>query len=483
VCRGSGGSGTVRYAKRLAARTGPVTVAFLIPALLIGPSATPAAGETAEPNIVVIVTDDQHSGTLRWMPNVQRRLVRKGTTFTRAISPTPTCCPSRASLLTGLLSKGTGVWTNGGNETPYLGGWPAFAANGMEDRTVATWLAPTYRTMLIGKYLNRFEVAGEGHVPPGWDEWHAFFETNGKYYDYRLMGSDGTISRYGNGPEAYSTDVLADLAVEAVRTTPSDTPLFLYFAPYAPHGPTTPARRHRHLGNDLPRYDAPSLGEDVGDKPPWIASLRRVRARRIAIRRREEFATLQSVDEAVAAILGALRREGRVGNTLVVFTTDNGVSWGEHRVPIADKFLPYDAQVNIPLVVRWDGVVPAGAKDDRVAANVDITTTLAAAAGVQVDGLHGTSLFGPRRRDVLLAAPRALGNDGNGLSIARPAYCGLRTSRWLYVRYASGEQELYDYRHDPFELRNVAYRRSARSTRARLRERTMSECAPTPPGY
>lgn len=201
------------------------------------------------PNVVVIVTDDQRAGTLHWLPTVRRQLVRRGTKFTRAMVPTSTCCPSRASILTGLFAQDTTVWANGGDldGTP-LGGWEGFSQAGMEDQTIATRLDPTHRTILVGKYLNGYDKAPSGHVPPGWDEWHSFWAHNGRYYDYQLVHTDGSMTHHGNRPAAYSTDVLRRLAVRSIVNTPPDEPLFLFFTPIAPHGPSTPAPRHEGLG-------------------------------------------------------------------------------------------------------------------------------------------------------------------------------------------------------------------------------------------
>jgi arylsulfatase A-like enzyme len=450
------------------------------------PARPSSARAGTPPNVVVIVTDDQRAGTVRWMPTVHRELARLGTSFTNAYVPTPTCCPSRASLFTGLFATRTGVWANGGSSGGLpIGGWPAFAAGGNEARTVATWLTPTHRTILVGKYMNDYDDAGAGHVPRGWDRWHAFFMRNAAYYDYRLVDGRGRITRYGDRREDYSTDVLAELAVDEIDDAPSNRPLMLFFTPYAPHGPTIPAPRHEGLGTDLPRYDAPNVNErNVNDKPDWIQDLSRTRPRRIAKTRADAYASLQAVDDAVGRILDALRRNGRLRDSLIVFVSDNGSSWAEHRLPIGDKFVPYDAQMRVPLIVRWDGVVAAGRRDDRLSAVADIPPTIARAVGFAIDGLDGRSLLGrPRRGGLPLAASQAFGRSGDGISLDRPAYCGYRTDRYSYVRYADGTEELYDLRNDRYELRNRAGTSRFRDAQDRLRSLTDASCVPLPPGF
>ena len=167
------------------------------------------------------------------MPNVWKHVVQKGRRYPNAMVPTSLCCPSRASILTGLYAHSTKVWSN-------VPGWRAFRDAGMEQRTVAGWLdGAGYRTGLVGKYLNWFPGSS---TPPGWHTWHSFIGANGSFYDYQLLNTDGSVTSYGSAPSDYSTDVLRRYAVGFLRSTPTDRPLFLYFAPFAPHAPATPAR-------------------------------------------------------------------------------------------------------------------------------------------------------------------------------------------------------------------------------------------------
>lgn len=394
-------------------------------------------------------------------------------------------CPSRASFLTGLYAHSTGVWSNGRTGSAPTGGWQKFHDSGMEDRTLAVWLdAAGYRTVLVGKYMNHYDDASSGYVPPGWDGWHAFREENGKYYDYDLMDQSGNVKHFGSKPRDYSTDVLGRYAVSAIRATPDERPLFLLFAPYAIHGVVVPAPRHAELGNDLPRYRPPNFNERaIGDKPSWLRRLSPVDPARVESVRARQFRALQAVDEAVGRILDALRAEGRLHDTLIIFTSDNGASWGEHRIAVSDKFLPYEAQTRVPLIVRWDSHVPAHARNRRLVGNLDLPVTIAEAASVPTDHVDGQSFFSSRRRGLLLESPTVYGGDGNGLGFTRPAYCAWRTRSLLYVRYANGREELYDYRKDPWELQDRSAFRVARDTVRALRAKVRDGCTPEPPGF
>ena len=106
------------------------------------------------PNIILITTDDQNAGELRWMPRTRRELAGHGLVFTRALSPDPLCCPARAEIVTGQLGQNNGVSSNLGLH----GGFPALRE---KQNTLAVWLRKAgYRTALVGKYLNGYTRPG-----------------------------------------------------------------------------------------------------------------------------------------------------------------------------------------------------------------------------------------------------------------------------------------------------------------------------------
>jgi arylsulfatase A-like enzyme len=147
--------------------------------------------------------------------------------------------------------------------------------------------------------------------------------------------------------------------------------------------------------------------------------------------------------------------------------------------------VPYSAQTHVPLVLRWDRHIRAGGRVGRLAINADVPVTAADAARIEVpDDVTGLSLLGRERHPrIPFSATVGTAYSGNGIRFARPAYCGLRTRRFLYVRYASGHEELYDYRADPHELKNRAGSPRFRGLRRTLRDRTEKDCVPAPPGF
>jgi N-acetylglucosamine-6-sulfatase len=458
-----------RSARRVAVVVG-LTIVLLGGGSITAPPARSA--RPSRPDVVVIVTDDQRVGTLGWMPVLQHYIARHGVRFSRAMVPTSVCCPSRASLFTGEYSHTTKVWSNDQ-------GWSRFLGAGMEQRTVAVWLRRSgYRTGLVGKYLNAY--LGSGH-PPGWTVWHAFTGSNADYYGYELQHTNGSTTRYGFDAASYSTDVLRRYALNFIRSTPGEKPLFLYFAPYAPHEIADPAPRHAGIPAPIERFWPPSAQEqDLSDKPLWIQRLPVVSSSTIQAARVRQYRTLRSVDEALAAILDLQRARHRLHNTLLVFLSDNGVMWGEHRV--MGKFVPYKGATRIPMAIAWPARLPEGRVDARLALNVDLPVTIAAAAGAPHAPVAGRNLLVRwRRAGFVLEARSATAPGSNGTNVARPAYCGWRTARYLFVHYGNGREELYDYARDPWELKDR--RGTAPELQRNLRGRARAACFPEPPGF
>lgn len=406
-----------------------------------------SSGSDGRPNIVLIITDDQRWDTLGVMPNVQAMLGDQGVTFENAMVTTPLCCPSRASLLTGRYSRHTGVHRNG----PPDGGAPAFD----DSSTLATWLHDVgYSTSLVGKYLNGYRLLEEGYVPPGWDDWHV---TTGlpeiEYYGYTL-NENGSLASFGTAPEDYTTTVLGDRAARFVREAPE--PFFLYFAPVAPHLPARPAPEDEGSMSGLAPFRPPSFNEaDVSDKP-WVDRFPILGSDRISSidrSRRRMLESLQAVDRSVASLVTSLEDRGVLGRTILVFTSDNGYFWGEHRR--VGKIWPYEEAIRVPLLVRGPGFIPGGT-DAHLVLNIDLAPTMIAAAGASsgTSSVDGSSLLpllqggsAPAWRTVFVV--EFLGPDGL-------AYEAVRTEHRVWIEYEDGGRELYDLETDPYELENRA---------------------------
>jgi arylsulfatase A-like enzyme len=440
-----------------------------------------AAGALPTPtrlNVVVIVSDDERLDANRRMRNVQDLLARQGVRFAQYITTTSECAPSRASILTGRYPDHTGVLANFG---PH--GYPSFD----DGSTVATWLHDAgYTTALVGKYLNNYTLDGDHRVPPGWDRWVAIDSVpEERYYRYTL-DEDGREVSYGRRPRDYSTAVLTRKALGFLRSARG--PFFLYFAPVAPHLPAIPAPADRGSIVRLPPLRSPAFDEaDISDKP-WHTRFERTFTQRgVAYElddvRRRQLETLRSLDRSVGEIVRTLRRRHVLDRTVIVYVSDNGYLWGEHR--LGGKIWPYEESIHLPLVVRtpWRG--GDGTVDRHLVLNVDLAPTIAALAGVApgapTDGhsllplLHGHD---PPWRSSALVEYRGPGQLRRG---GPPPFRAVRTRRYLYVAYDNGWRELYDLRRDRWELRNVAGARGYAGTQRALARRLVELAArPTP---
>jgi N-acetylglucosamine-6-sulfatase len=434
---------------------------------------TPAVA--GAPNIVFILTDDQRADALGRMPNVQSELVAKGMTFAKYYAVNPLCCPSRSSTLSGQYSHTTGVYFNEGKH----GGWQAFRLH--EPFTIATSLQlGGYSTALVGKYLNGYDNAT--HVPLGWTRWVAMLKT--VYYGGPLSVDGQEVKTSGT---TYMTDKLTDYAVDYIGSVPRAQPLFLYFAPYAPHEPATPPSRYQHSYSNIKPYRPPSYNEaDRSDKPEYIKRRPPMSASRQrdtdALRTHMTQAVLP-VDDAVRRIVAELQATGRLRNTLIMFASDNGFMFGEHGLP-AGKNFPYEESVRIPLVARWDGRIPAGAKDgNHVVANIDLAPTWADLAGVPLlgpDGISMAPIFSGQGQNW---RPQILIEHGSHGGLREPAWCQVHSDRYSYTQYSDGEEELYDLQTDPFELHSVADAPGYRPIRDSYHSREEQLCVPRPPGW
>jgi N-acetylglucosamine-6-sulfatase len=415
----------------------------------VGPNAAPL-----RPNIVLILTDDQrfdtigltHSidGVTPVMPNVVNELVHHGVTFENSYVTTALCAPSRSSLLAAKYSHTTGVHDNSGAD----GGFQAFD----DASTLAVWLkAAGYRTGLYGKYINGYGSSAP-YIPPGWDEWHAF--KNVAYFNYTLI-ENGTEVSFGSADTDYSTDVLRDRAVQFIHDSAGATPFFLYFVPKAPHGPATPAPRHAGSFSGIPPWRPANYNEaDVSDKPAWLQAIAPWDASTMATHdtfNQMQLECLQAVDEAVEALMQALRDTGQEQNTLVIYASDNGYSWGSHRWE--PKQCPYEECMRVPLVIRYPALAPLPRVESGFGLNIDYGETLSELAGAIPDpGVEGRSMV--RLLDGTEPAWRSdfLEEHWNGKI---PTLAQVRAAPWKYTEYVTNESELYDETADPFELTNV----------------------------
>ena len=195
--------------------------------------------------------------------------------------------------------------------------------------------------------------------------------------------------------------------------------------------------------------------------------------------RQRQLECLQSVDEAVDAVVQALKARGVLASTIIMYSADNGYSWGSHRWK--PKQCEYEECMRDPLIVRYAPLVPRARKDSRITLNIDFAQTFAELAGATPDpGVEGRSLVPLLDGSATSWRTDMLNEHWNGKIPTFAQVRGLFTKPggtphiWKYVELVSGEKELYNLDRDPFELSNVARNSSnaalVATMAARLRE-------------
>jgi arylsulfatase A-like enzyme len=432
------------------------------------------------------------------MPLLREHVIDKGAYFANAFVPLSLCCPSRATILTGRYTHNLEVYSN----FPPDGGFPRFRDLGHERTTIGVALQQAgYRTALMGKYLNVYpDKTDRTYVPPGWSEWVVPAGGNPYgQYNYTL-NENGKLASHGKEEADYLTDVLARKATDFVTRSAADgVPFFLYLAPYASHKPCPPAPRDMALFPGVQAPRTPSFDEaDVSDKPRAVRGRPRLTEKQIRYMDnlyRRRLQSLQAVDAAIAALVAALEKSGQLDNTYIIFTSDNGFHMGQHRLAAA-KYTAYEEDIRVPLVVRGPGV-PAGSRVEALVESVDLAPTIAQLAKarlpVAADGRSLVPLFrAPQQtpagwRQMVFLEQYHFTDSGQEESILEPAdepggeehvtHLGLRTATEKFVEYGTGERELYDLVHDPYELENQSRSLTADRLR-RLTERAhaLSRC-------
>ncbi len=512
------------------------------------------------PSFVVIQTDDQTldelyasfipfpgAAAIRAMPNTLELLAGKGETFNRYYVSYPLCCPSRVSLLTGRYAHNTGVK---GNVQPN-GGYYGFSFRAAYSHNLATWLQGAgYRTIHIGKFLNGYgdEPYDNGTtVPPGWSSWHTVLnaDTDHYFYGYRLNNNGQVSEPYGESgswetreygqrdpvgcpfapeegrPCLYETDVFNWMAREELLATSPEQPFYMQLDYTAPHGdfrrPAGPEPAIRHYnwfkGAKLPHDRSEGLDEgNVEDKPAFIREAEHLTGsdmRTYKVYYEKALESLRSIDDGVKEVVDTLGQLHRLRNTYILFTSDNGFFYGEHRL-IGGKFLAYEPATHLPFLIRGPGIEP-GTSTGELTANIDIAPTILDLAGVQPDkSVDGRSIV-PFLRDPELRTRRPLlfesfvqtsdveangaisttgegdggppGGDGStgrkrpGAKVSSEAtgaqasseeagaqasllapplnYEGIRLGPYKYIAWPDGEKELYNINKDPYELNNI----------------------------
>lgn len=422
------------------------------------------------PNVLFILTDDQRSDALSCMghphlktPHIDR-LADEGLLFQNHFCTTSLCSPSRASILSGLYAHAHGVVNN---FTEYPKNLVSFPMRLQESG---------YTTAYIGKW----HMGEKNDNPrPGFD----YFVTHkgqGQYFDTEFNFN-------GNGRKVvkgYYTTVVTDMAQDWIAQQTDEKPWMLMIGHKAPHSFYIPEEKYKNA-HDHADVQYPDSAFNLDDKPAWFKKrldtwhgiygplfdwrkkfpdkspeavvdfARMVRA---------YWGTILSVDDSVGRLYDFLEQRGELDNTLIIFTSDNGLLEGEHGM--VDKRTGHEPSIRIPLVVRYPGITPPD--KSRLIKNISVTIDFAPSIldicdAMPLENIHGRSWKRLAQGD---ATDWRTGfyyeyNYEHQFPYT-PNVRALRTDRWKYIRYPHGDgtpdrhmAELYDLASDPGENINL----------------------------
>lgn len=434
----------------------------------------------SQPNIVVFYLDDTAPldgrlwGDPSLTPEIYDLFVAHGVHFSNAIGETPLCCPARATLLTGLHTHNTGV-----KENDVRLFYP-------QESVAGELMSAGYDTMLIGKYMNRPEyLTGDlwTQHSASWSVFDVFSSPfnpdTGYFFNYTVTTKDGEVLT----PTEHSTQWIGDRAVARMSATDRTRPIFALLSVSDTHLPNMPMPQFASdpRCDAMPPWNPPNYNEaDMSDKPPWMADeplFPYPGGWPMATLCRE----MLGIDWLVQRVTDELRNEGRLDNTLLVFTADNGTAWGAHRLEL--KETPYSTPV--PLYLSWParwGSEPRAIED--YTSDIDLAPTFCAAGGCSL-GPYPGGQRGPDGVNLLPLVDGGISDLGRDALLETGyrthAWTAVRTTNrnalglWHYVEYAEGFRELYNVNPgaDPFELDNLAWDPAYDGIRAALHERLL----------
>jgi arylsulfatase A-like enzyme len=428
---------------------------------------------SGKPNILLIFVDNQPANMMGSYGNEEifsphlDKFAANGVQFNNAFSPNSMCSPCRASMLTGLMPSQHGIHT--WLDDDIMDQWPEnYNAIG-EFETLPEKLADAgYNTALIGKYHLGFADEPQN----GFKHWVTMAKGMMDSYYGVEMNDNGQLHK---APE-HSVDYFTKKSVEYLDDqAEEDDPFFLFLTYNAPYGEmyrSEPEHRYSHLYADLPMNSVPREGvsSEVID---WLL----VRKEKLPdydygfykelpempnnlFYMRQYYSHVSLVDDGVGKVLAKLEEQGKLEDTLVIYTADHGLSNGQHGFwGHGEDTWPsnmHRAANNIPLIISHPEYKEPGKKVENLVGTSDIFATILDVAGCQLDNpevVSGTSL-----------APLLSDEDEDfrdEVFMEQEETRTIRTSEWLFMKRLENtnydfKNELYDLVSDPDERKNLA---------------------------
>jgi len=479
------------------------------------------AAENSRPNIVLIMADDMgysdigcYGGEIT-TPNLDR-LAADGIRFSQFYN-TARCCPTRASLMTGLHPHQTGIGhmtnTPNGLETHDKG---VYGYRGFLNRdciTIAEALKTAgYHTYMSGKWHMGYHSRDRWPLQRGFDRYYGIISGASSYFDPRPPRGLTLDNEHVDpeGDDYYTTDAFTDYAIRYIRDQRDEDPFFLYLAYTAPHWPLhakeqdirkfagsymkgwdvlRSERRQRQIEMGLLREEWQLSPEDAR---PW-EHLSESQKEELAYRMAVYAAQIYSIDENIGRLVRALKEEGKWENTLVLFLADNGgcaeggelgggqfsdinnaakatmISYGRAWANASNtpfrryKHFVHEGGIATPLIAHWPDVIKdrQGAITHAPGYLIDIMPTLLEISGAQYPEKFNGHTLHPLEGKSLLPVFQTGDRDGHEWMFwEHENNCAVRWGKWKAIqRYGTDHWELYDLDADRTETRNLAAER------------------------
>ncbi len=434
-----------------------------------------------QPNVLLICTDhwggrflgcDGHPVVMT--PTIDQ-LARSGTRFDCAYSACPTCIPARRTLMTGMTARSHGDRTF--NERLRMPDAPTMAQ---------CFRDAGYQAYAVGKlhvYPQRNRIGfddvilneeGRHHLEGLADDWELYLQEQGytgQEYASGLCNND-FVTRAWHLPEhCHPTNWAAREMNKVMHRRDRDKPAFWYLSFVGPHQPVWPLQTYVDMYNHA-SIDKPVFGDwsqNYEDLPYLPHNLNQRFAishgndLAVELARRHFYATITHIDHQIRTVIGYLREQGELENTIIAFTADHGEMLGDHGM--WTKTVMYDGSNRIPLVIslpEGDDRLPRASVDSRIAEIGDIMPTLLELAGIDVpDTVECRSLLSDDKREYLY------GDKSTRM---------IRTDAHKLIYYAAGNQfQLFDMQNDPRETNDLADDPSYADITANLTEALISE--------
>ena len=418
------------------------------------------------PNVVVLLPDQLRAQSLPLFGEQQidtphiNRLANEGTVLTQAISNCPVCTPARAMLLTGRYPQTTGHLINT-TRTRHseISIGDAFAHQGYRTAWVGKWHLHTGLWPALDRMPQHPDWVPEGRDRLGFDYWRAYNQ-HMVYFDGFVHKDDWNYERW----DGYETDGLLNYGKEFMDSV-DDEPFLLFLSPHQPHfTPFTfaPQSYYTRLPKTL-------------TLPDNVPAQKREAALDMY---RHYLAMILAVDDMLGNLLAYLDRKGLADNTIVVFASDHGTQGGAQGVNPWSKKNPYDASIHVPGIIRYPGIIEAGAKRDHIMSMVDWFPTLCGLAGIPVP----RSVEG-RNKAAAVLAPHADDDSAFIMNFSKwfdwfrdgAEWRGVRSRTHTYAKWLNGKTELYDLAADPLQKHNIAG--TGDRAEAQMRERLQAHQA------